>query len=139
MNQIQTIAAYLPYMTCPGNHEWAYNFSNYVNRFSMPNYDDPTSIGGDNNHFFSLDIGPVHLVSFSTEFYFFFQYGFTQIKRQYEWLENDLKVRIPIFRFLYFYEDYKLVFSREPICLKTEPKDHVILIGNNTLIPRARD
>ena len=23
MNQIQTIAAYVPYMTCPGNHEYA--------------------------------------------------------------------------------------------------------------------
>jgi len=23
MNQIQTIAAYVPYMTCPGNHEQA--------------------------------------------------------------------------------------------------------------------
>lgn len=23
MNQIQTIAAYVPYMTCPGNHELA--------------------------------------------------------------------------------------------------------------------
>ncbi|PFX19149.1 Iron/zinc purple acid phosphatase-like protein [Stylophora pistillata] len=36
MNQIQPIAAYVPYMTCPGNHEYAYNFSNYKNRFSMP-------------------------------------------------------------------------------------------------------
>lgn len=23
MKQIQSIAAYTPYMTCPGNHEWA--------------------------------------------------------------------------------------------------------------------
>ena len=29
MNQIQPIAAYVPYMVCPGNHEDAYNFSNY--------------------------------------------------------------------------------------------------------------
>ena len=29
MNQIEKIAAYLPYMTCAGNHEEAYNFSNY--------------------------------------------------------------------------------------------------------------
>ncbi|KAG2457817.1 ACP7 phosphatase, partial [Polypterus senegalus] len=36
MRQIQSIAAYVPYMTCPGNHEQAYNFSNYRNRFSMP-------------------------------------------------------------------------------------------------------
>lgn len=29
MKQIQEIAAYLPYMTCVGNHEEKYNFSNY--------------------------------------------------------------------------------------------------------------
>lgn len=23
MRQIESIAAYVPYMTCPGNHEWA--------------------------------------------------------------------------------------------------------------------
>ena len=23
MNQIESVAAYLPYMTCPGNHEYA--------------------------------------------------------------------------------------------------------------------
>ncbi|KAK2139909.1 hypothetical protein LSH36_1561g00000 [Paralvinella palmiformis] len=39
MNQIQSIAAYVPYMTCVGNHEGAYNFSNYKNRFTMPGGD----------------------------------------------------------------------------------------------------
>ena len=29
MKQIEGVAAYLPYMTVPGNHEEAYNFSNY--------------------------------------------------------------------------------------------------------------
>lgn len=29
MKQIETVAAYLPYMTCAGNHEEKYNFSNY--------------------------------------------------------------------------------------------------------------
>lgn len=29
MRQIESIAAYLPYMTVPGNHEEKYNFSNY--------------------------------------------------------------------------------------------------------------
>lgn len=91
MNQIQPIAGYLPYMTCVGNHEQAYNFSNYVNRFSMPRLDSD-SVGGDNNHFYSINIGPVHLIGFSTEFYYFFQYGLTQVQNQYNWLENDLKV-----------------------------------------------
>lgn len=86
MRQIETIAAYVPYMTCVGNHENAYNFSNYVNRFSMLNQE-----GNINNHFYSFDIGPAHIIGFSTEFYFFYQYGWTQLVRQYEWLENDLK------------------------------------------------
>lgn len=42
--------------------------------------------------FYSLDIGPVHLVSYSTEFYFYLNYGIEQIYRQYAWLMHDLRV-----------------------------------------------
>ena len=38
MRQIEPIAAYVPYMTCPGNHEYAYNFSHYKFRFTMPDW-----------------------------------------------------------------------------------------------------
>lgn len=86
MRQMETIAAYVPYMTCVGNHENAYNFSNYVNRFSMLNQE-----GVMNNHFYSFDVGPAHIIGFSTEFYYFYEYGWTQIVRQYQWLEEDLK------------------------------------------------
>lgn len=86
MRQIEPVAAYVPYMTCVGNHENKYNFSNYVNRFSMLNEE-----GNMNNHFYSFNIGPAHIIAFSTEFYFFYEYGWTQIVRQYKWLENDLK------------------------------------------------
>ena len=55
---------------------------------------DGVSFGKDNNHFYSVNIGPIHLIGFSTEFYYFFEYGFKQIKTQYNWLENDLKVII---------------------------------------------
>ncbi|XP_013772685.2 acid phosphatase type 7-like [Limulus polyphemus] len=48
MKQLEPIAAYVPYMTCVGNHEQAYNFSNYVNRFSMVE-----KTGKINNNFFS--------------------------------------------------------------------------------------
>lgn len=49
------------------------------------------SISGEmNNHFFSFNIGPAHIISFSTEFYFFINYGWRQIQRQYKWLEQDL-------------------------------------------------
>ncbi|XP_013772762.1 acid phosphatase type 7-like [Limulus polyphemus] len=86
MRQVEPIAAYVPYMTCVGNHEQAYNFSNYVNRFSMVE-----KTGKLNNHFYSFDIGPAHIIAFSTEFYYFVQYGWKQIVEQYKWLEKELK------------------------------------------------
>ncbi|KAI3383886.1 hypothetical protein SNEBB_008838 [Seison nebaliae] len=88
MDQIETIASYLPYMTTVGNHENHYNFSNYVNRFHMPGRFG--TFNNDDNLFYSIDIGPIHLIGFSTEFYFYVQYGWEQIARQYKWLENDL-------------------------------------------------
>lgn len=59
----------------------------------MPN-NDGKHFGGDNNHFFSFNIGPVHVISFSTEFYYYTNYGFDQVANQYEWLEQDLIVII---------------------------------------------
>ncbi|GLV35264.1 uncharacterized protein CBL_01586 [Carabus blaptoides fortunei] len=82
MKQIETIAAYLPYMTCPGNHEEKYNFSNYRARFSMP--DETESI------MYSFDMGPVHFISISTELYYFMNYGLKPLVFQYQWLEKDL-------------------------------------------------
>ena len=72
MEKIEPIASQVPYMTCPGNHEWHYNFTNYKARFNMP-FDQK------NNMFFSYDIGPVHFVSVSTEFYYFLNYGYMQV------------------------------------------------------------
>ncbi|XP_032518241.2 acid phosphatase type 7 isoform X1 [Danaus plexippus] len=83
MRQIQPLAAGLPYMTCPGNHESKYNFSNYRNRFSMP--------GDSESMFYSFDLGPVHFVSISTEFYYFLNYGFKMVANQFYWLEEDLR------------------------------------------------
>ncbi|XP_069118486.1 acid phosphatase type 7-like [Argopecten irradians] len=85
MKNIQPIAAHVPYMTCPGNHEEKGNFSNYKNRFTMP-----TDELGD-RMFYSFDMGPMHVISFSTEYLFFLQFGFEQIIHQYNWLEQDLK------------------------------------------------
>ncbi|XP_077519224.1 acid phosphatase type 7-like isoform X2 [Amblyomma americanum] len=66
MRQIEPIAAYVPYMTAVGNHEKAYNFSNYANRFSMMD-----KSGAINN--------------------FFYRYGWHQVSRQYDWLVKDLQ------------------------------------------------
>lgn len=89
MNSIESMAAYIPYMTCPGNHENAYNFSQYVAKFSMPW--SLSTYGGDANHFYSFNVGPVHVIGFSTEFYYYLEFGFEQIVNQYKWLEQDLK------------------------------------------------
>ncbi|XP_046847754.1 acid phosphatase type 7-like [Xenia sp. Carnegie-2017] len=85
MNQIVPIASARPYMTCPGNHENAYNFSNYRNRFSMP--------GDSEGLYYSWNIGPLHIISISTEIYF---YGIIKdqhmLKNQFNWLKNDLEI-----------------------------------------------
>lgn len=88
MKQIESIAGYVPYMTCPGNHEERYNFSNYLERFNMPE--------GNTSFMYSFDIGPLHIISISTEVYYFPYYGIKSIVFQYEWLENDLiKANLP--------------------------------------------
>lgn len=40
----------------------------------------------------SWNIGPVHIVSFSTEVYFYLKYGQDLLFKQYEWLQKDLEV-----------------------------------------------
>mgnify|MGYP002649203169 CR=1 FL=1 len=44
-----------------------------------------------NNHFYSFNMGPMHVISYSSEFYFYTVYGSAQIANQYRWLEEDLK------------------------------------------------
>ncbi|XP_072023967.1 acid phosphatase type 7-like [Amphiura filiformis] len=85
MRQIETAAAYVPYMTCPGNHENAYNFSNYKNRFTMPMYEEVQSL------WYSWNIGTAHIISFSTEVNFYLEYGQDVIKNQMAWLQKDLQ------------------------------------------------
>lgn len=38
----------------------------------------------------SFNLGPVHFIGFSTELYYFLNYGMKPLVRQYEWLRNDL-------------------------------------------------
>lgn len=44
-----------------------------------------------NNHFWTIDLGPAHILMFSTEFYYYTEYGTEQIKQQYRFIEEDLK------------------------------------------------
>lgn len=85
MRQIEPIAAYVPYMVSPGNHEEKYNFSNYKSRFSMPQN------GDGENMYYSFDIGPVHVISFSSEVYYFY-IDYRYIDKMYDWLKRDLEV-----------------------------------------------
>jgi 3',5'-cyclic AMP phosphodiesterase CpdA len=88
MVDIEAIAATVPYMVAPGNHEAEYNFSHIKNRFSMPQQESSENL------YYSFDLGPVHFISYNTEAYFAYGPGYSMnrtMKRQYEWLENDLK------------------------------------------------
>lgn len=84
MNRIQDMAAWIPYMTCVGNHEIAFNFSHYRYRFSMPQLEWPTAV---DRMWYSFDVARAHFIAYSSEVYF----TNGSIQGQLEWLTNDLK------------------------------------------------
>ncbi|KAI6230197.1 Purple acid phosphatase [Aphelenchoides fujianensis] len=91
MNSIQPIATRVPYMViagmCTRNHEEYKNFTHYRHRFPSP----PNDAFGDSQSY-SFDLGPVHFIGLSTEYYgFFYEYGKHTVKRQDEWLRADLE------------------------------------------------
>jgi acid phosphatase type 7 len=82
---MEPIAAYVPWMTSAGNHENSDNFTHYRERFTMPNKAQT------DNHYYSLDLGPVHLVAYNTEAFFWPEmFGAEYAARMYAWLERDL-------------------------------------------------
>jgi hypothetical protein len=83
MRRLEPIAATVPYMTTEGNHESGFNFSHYVNRFSMPS--NSTS-----PHWYSWDMGPAHFISYSTEVYFYSYFSGWGESEQLKWLQEDL-------------------------------------------------
>ena len=103
LRDIEPIAAYVPYMVSAGNHERAYNFSHYKARFLMPFgdvravgvNDVPPSFGDGNthdNHYYSFDLGPVHVVAWNSEAFFYPQYfDAAYADRMYDWLARDLQ------------------------------------------------
>lgn len=46
--------------------------------------------GHTENLMYSYNLGPVHFIGFSTEVYYFMNYGLKPLVNQYEWLEKDL-------------------------------------------------
>ncbi|RUS69926.1 hypothetical protein EGW08_022310 [Elysia chlorotica] len=86
MSIIEPAAAAIPYLTCPGNHEIDDDtFTHYRHRFATPDTEWPIPL---DKMWYSIDIGPVHFVSYSTEVFFtnFAMY----VNDQREWLIRDL-------------------------------------------------
>ncbi|XP_062571546.1 acid phosphatase type 7-like [Saccostrea cucullata] len=86
MRQLQDIAARIPYMTAPGNHELEKDMHHYRVRFSMPHADWPMRY---DRLWYSVDAGPVHFISYSTEVFFVDNQDY--VCKQYNWLLEDLK------------------------------------------------
>lgn len=86
LNMIKPIASSHAYMTVPGNHEKANNYTAYKQRFIMPRND----ANQNTSYFYSFDIGPVHYVLLNTN-----PYLKTSLKGEREtqtnWLIQDLK------------------------------------------------
>lgn len=87
MRQIQPIAGHVAYQVAAGNHERKHNFSQYNARFSMIDQNS----GSLRNHYYSFDEHLVHFIVYSTEFYFYPEFGMEQVQAQYNWLVEDLK------------------------------------------------
>eukprot|EP01116_Phalansterium_solitarium_P008088 TRINITY_DN2134_c0_g1_i1.p2 TRINITY_DN2134_c0_g1~~TRINITY_DN2134_c0_g1_i1.p2 ORF type:complete len:528 (-),score=174.99 TRINITY_DN2134_c0_g1_i1:190-1668(-) len=79
-DQVQDLAANVPYMFAPGNHEHYYNWSSYMTRFRMPS----EQCGGFGNFWYSIDYGTTHFVFFSTE------HPYDVGSPQRTWLDQDL-------------------------------------------------
>ena len=92
LRDIEPIAAYVPYMVSAGNHERAYNFSHYKARFRMPSSGDGRDAQrSSDNHYYSFDLGPVHVVAWNSEAFFYPQYfDAAYADRMYDWLARDL-------------------------------------------------
>ncbi|CAG9328494.1 unnamed protein product [Blepharisma stoltei] len=85
LNMIEPIAASLPYMTVPGNHEKFYNYTQYKSRFYMPVNNKNQGTG----YFYSLNLGPIHFIFHNTNLYFD-ESTKIEAEIQLKWLINDL-------------------------------------------------
>jgi hypothetical protein len=83
MRDIEGFAAFVPFMVVAGNHEYFFNFTHYKNLFDMPQNTD--------NFYYSYNVGPVHVVVFSTEALCSSPYCPILQQRQLEWLQADLQ------------------------------------------------
>ncbi|KAJ0407415.1 hypothetical protein ATCC90586_003825 [Pythium insidiosum] len=94
MEEIEPIAASVPFMVAPGNHETHNVFSHYTERFRLMPSNTGTVRSGvgeaPNNWFYSFEVGIVHFAVISTEIYFKKTLEPGIVERQERWLRDDL-------------------------------------------------
>jgi len=86
MDFIMPVAANIPFQTTSGNHEYKFNFTHYESR-----YKHVSSTA--NPHFYSFDMGPVHFLFYTTEFYYYDvdkSWGKQRLLDQVEFVKADL-------------------------------------------------
>ncbi|CAH1253830.1 ACP7 [Branchiostoma lanceolatum] len=81
MTSLQGVAARVPYMTAPGNHEEQFDFAAYRNWLHMPGNES----GSSSPYYYSFDYLGVHFVGISTE------HDLRGNSSQHRWLEQDLR------------------------------------------------
>jgi len=81
LRKVEPFTTLVPYMTVPGNHELAYNFSSFRHRFNNP--------GPGTNLYYSFDWGNfIHIIGIDTES----ELDIPLIdQQQLSWIEHDLK------------------------------------------------
>jgi hypothetical protein len=65
LNKVQDIAAHIPYMVVPGNHEFWYNFTAYKSRFFMPGTLEEGGSG--DNMYYMWQYGFTHFLAMNSE------------------------------------------------------------------------
>ena len=84
-----------------------------------------------NNHFWSYNIGPVHLIAINTDFWEHIQYGTHMIENQFKWLEQDLKrANEPENRKK---QPWIITMGHHPLYYQATHPDNKIRIGNEQL------
>ncbi|KAH3819699.1 acid phosphatase type 7-like [Dreissena polymorpha] len=84
LQTVEKVAARIPYMTIPGDHERNHSYLHYTYRFAMPNLPWPMP---SDKLWYSLDIGPIHFVMYSTEVFFDDE---VNAEVMLKWLKEDL-------------------------------------------------
>ena len=84
---MEPLASRLPYMVVPGNHEAPHDFAHFRGLFRMPRR------AASDNLFYSLDVGPVHVVVYNTEAFFWpGSFDAAYMRSMHAWLDRDLAV-----------------------------------------------